>query len=64
MNAVRHHFSGHPSHLLGCGLAVVLFVMAAVLGLPVLAVLGGLFCATMMIGMVWMMVAMGTRQRR
>jgi hypothetical protein len=64
MNTVRHHFAGHPSHLLGCGGAIVLVVMAAVLGLPVLAVLGGLLCATMMIGMVWMMVAMGAKRHR
>jgi hypothetical protein len=64
MNAVRHHFADHPSHMLGCGVAIVLVVLAAVLGLPVLAMLGGLLCATMMIGMVWMMVAMGTKQRR
>jgi hypothetical protein len=38
--------------------------MAAILGLPVLAALGGLLCATMMIGMVWTMVAMGARHRR
>jgi hypothetical protein len=64
MNAVRHRFAGHPSHLLGCGVAIVLVAMAAILGLPVLAALGGLLCATMMIGMVWMMVAMGARHRR
>jgi hypothetical protein len=64
MNTVRHHLADHPSHLVGCGVAIVLVVMAAILGLPVLAMLGGLLCATMMIGMVWMMVAMGTKQRR
>jgi hypothetical protein len=64
MNTVRHHFADHRSHLLGCGVAVVLVVMAAVVGLPVLAVLGGLLCATMMIGMAWMMVAMGAKHRR
>jgi hypothetical protein len=64
MDAVRHYFAGHPSHMLGCVVAMVLVVTAAVLGLPVLAVLGGLLCATMMIGMVWMMVAMGARHRR
>jgi hypothetical protein len=64
MNAVRHHFVGHRSHLMGCGVGAVLVVIAAILGLPVLAALGGLLCATMMIGMVWMMVAMGARHRR
>jgi hypothetical protein len=38
--------------------------MAVIFGLPVLAVLGGLLCATMMIGMVWMMVAMGAKHHR
>ena len=64
MNAVRHHFADHRSHLLGCGVAAVLVVTAAILGFPVLAALGGLLCATMMIGMVWMMVAMGAKHRR
>jgi len=32
-------------------------------GTPVLALLGGLFCAAMMIGMVWMMVGMARHRR-
>jgi len=46
-----------------CGVAVVLVIAAVVLGAPVLALIGGLFCATMMIGMVWMMVGMARRHK-
>jgi hypothetical protein len=64
LHAIRQHFAGHRLHLVGCALAGILVVMAAVFGLPVLAVLGVLFCGAMMIGMVWMMVAMGAKHRR
>ena len=47
-----------------CAVAVVAVIAAVVLDAPVLALLGGLFCAAMMIGMVWMMVGMGARHRR
>jgi hypothetical protein len=64
LHSVRQHFTDHRSHLLGCAFAVLLVVAGGVLGLPVLAVLGGLLCATMMIGMVWMVVAMGAKHHR
>jgi hypothetical protein len=35
-----------------------------VLGVPALGIVGGLVCASMMIGMVWMMVSMGAKHRR
>ena len=47
-----------------CAVAVVAVIAAVVLDAPVLALLGGLFCAAMMVGMVWMMVGMAARRRR
>ena len=61
MRAVTEHFGQHPSHLLGCGIAVLLVVAAIVFSVPIFAVFGGLMCAAMMIGMVWMMFSMGSR---
>ena len=61
MRAVRDHFAQHTSHLLGCVGAGLLVVAAIVFDLPILAIVGALFCATMMIGMVWMMFAMGSK---
>jgi hypothetical protein len=61
MGAVRDHFAQHRSHLLGCVAAGVLVVAAIVFELPILAIFGALFCVAMMIGMVWMMVAMGAK---
>ena len=52
MNAVKDHFAQHPSHLLGCGLAGFLVVVAIVFSIPILAVFGSLMCGAMMIGMV------------
>jgi hypothetical protein len=64
LQAVRQHFADHRSHLAVCGFAVMLVVLAAVLGVPALGVVGGLVCASMMVGMVWMMVSMGAKHRR
>jgi hypothetical protein len=61
MRAVRDHFAGHTSHLLGCVAAGLLVVAAIVFELPILAIFGALFCAAMMIGMVWLMFAMGSK---
>jgi hypothetical protein len=61
MRAVRDHFAQHTSHLLGCVAAGLLVVAAVVFELPILAIFGALFCAAMMIGMVWMMFAMGSK---
>lgn len=50
------------SHLLGCGLAVLIVVIAVGffgLGLMLWAIVAGAFCAVMMIPMIWMMIAMG-----
>jgi hypothetical protein len=58
MNAVRAHFAEHRSHLVACGVAGLLVVVAVLFGLPVLAVFGALMCGAMMIGMVWMMFSM------
>jgi hypothetical protein len=56
------HLRHHAMHYL-CVLAVVAVTAALVLDAPVLALLGGLFCAAMMVGMAWMMVA-AARNRR
>ena len=59
----RHlHIGHHAMHYL-CAVAAVLVISAVVLGAPVLALLGGLFCAAMMIGMVWMMFGMAAKRR-
>ena len=63
MRAVTEHFAHHTSHLLGCGLAAVLVAVAVVFNLPVIGIVGGLICAAMMIGMVWMMVSMAAKRR-
>lgn len=50
------------SHLLGCGLAVLIVVIAVGffgLGLMLWTIVAGAFCAVMMISMIWMMIAMG-----
>jgi hypothetical protein len=64
MSALRSHFGQHRSHLVGCVAAGVLVVAAIVFELPVLAIFGALFCVAMMIGMVWMMVAMGSKHHQ
>lgn len=63
MSAVKDHFSSHPSHMVGCGVAALLVVVAIVFSLPALAVLGVVLCGAMMIGMVWMMVSMASKAR-
>ena len=57
------HVGHHAMHYL-CAVAVAAVIAAVVLDAPVLALLGGLFCAAMMVGMVWMMVGMAARRRR
>ena len=52
MSSMGAHFHRHPFHLLGCGVAALLVIAAVVLGAPLLAILGGLMCGVMMIGMV------------
>ena len=64
MSAVRNHFAHHPAHLVGCGVAALLVVVAIVLGVPILAGFGALMCAAMMVAMVWMMVSMGSKGHR
>jgi hypothetical protein len=59
--SITDHFAHHRSHLLGCVAAGALVLAAIVFELPVLAIFGALFCAAMMIGMVWMMYAMGSK---
>jgi hypothetical protein len=61
MSAVRDHFAQHTSHLWACVAAGVLVIGAIIFELPILAALGGLLCAAMMIGMVWMMVGMTSK---
>ena len=59
------HVGHHAMHYLCAAAAAAVAVIAAiVLDAPVLALVGGLFCAVMMLGMVWMMVGMATRHRR
>jgi len=57
------HVGHHAMHYL-CAAAAAAVIAAIVLDAPVLALVGGLFCAVMMLGMVWMMVGMATRHRR
>jgi hypothetical protein len=65
MNAIGKHLpSGHHAMHYLCGGAILLVIAAIALDAPVLALAGGLFCATMMIGMVWMMVGMAARRRK
>lgn len=64
MSAVKDHFSSHPPHLMGCGVAALLVVVAIVVSLPALAILGAVFCGVMMIGMVWMMFSMVSKAHR
>ena len=61
MNSLSNHFAHHRSHLWGCGVAALLVAAAIIFQLPALALFGGLFCAAMMIGMVWMMISMARR---
>jgi hypothetical protein len=49
--------------LLGCVAAGLLVIAAIVFGLPILAIFGALACGAMMIGMVWMMFAMGSKHQ-
>ena len=60
MNPIKEHFAHHRLHMLGCAAGCVAIIVAVAVGAPILALLGGLFCATMMIGMVWMMVTMAS----
>jgi hypothetical protein len=62
--AIRQHFSHHRLHMVGCGFAALLVVVAIVFSLPALAILGALMCGTMMIAMAWMMVGMTANHRR
>jgi hypothetical protein len=64
MRALPAHLSQHKLHALVCGVAVLLVIGAVVFGVPVFAALGGLMCAAMMIGMVWMMGAMRPGRHR
>jgi hypothetical protein len=63
MSAVKDHFSSHPSHMVGCGVAALLVAVAIVFNLTALAVLGAVLCGAMMIGMAWMMIAMVSKTR-
>jgi hypothetical protein len=56
------HVGHHAMHYL-CAVAALAVIAAIVFEAPVLALLGGLFCAAMMIGMVWMMVGMARHRR-
>ncbi len=58
MRAEQEHSVKRPTHLLACGAAGLLVVAAIVFSIPILAVVGALMCGAMMIGMVWMMLAM------
>lgn len=61
MSAIKEHFAHHRLHMIGCAAGCVAIIVAIVLGAPALAIAGGLLCATMMIGMVWMMLSMAHR---
>ena len=63
MAAIKEHFAHHKVHMLGCAAGCVAIVVAVIAGAPILAIAGGLFCATMMIGMIWMMVSMASSHR-
>jgi hypothetical protein len=62
--AVRQHFAEHRLHMAGCMFAAMLVIAAAVLGAPILAILGALMCGGMMLMMVWMMVGMAGKRRQ
>ena len=62
MTAIRHHFAEHRLHMVGCVAGGIALIVAIILGVPILGILGGLFCAVMMIGMVWMMFSMGSHR--
>ena len=50
------------SHLLVCGLVILAAALAVGffgLGVAGALIIGGAFCALMMVSMIWMMVAMG-----
>jgi hypothetical protein len=59
----KHIHVGHHWMHYACGLAVVAVIAAVAFDAPVFALLGGLFCAAMMVAMVWMMVAMARHRR-
>jgi hypothetical protein len=61
MSTMRTHLGHHYVHA-ACGVAALLVVAAIVFGIAPLAILGALFCGAMMIGMVWMMVAMAIKR--
>jgi hypothetical protein len=63
-HTVRPYFGDHRWHMVGCLVAVVLIATAVIVGAPVLAIAGALICGTMMVAMVWMMVAMVAKHRR
>ena len=63
-HAGRLHFAGHRWHMAGRLLAAVLIAMAVIVGAPFLAIAGVLICGTMMLAMMWMMVAMVAKHRR
>lgn len=59
-----HVFGRHMGwwHLLGCGLAVLIVVVAVGafgFGVTPWAIVAGAVCAVMMVSMIWMMIAMG-----
>jgi hypothetical protein len=60
----KHVNIGHHGMHYLCALAAVAVIAAIVLDAPVLALLGGLFCAAMMAGMGWMMIGMAAKRRR
>jgi hypothetical protein len=64
MRAVKDHFAQHTSHLLGCGAAALLVVVAIVVQVPILGLFAALVCGAMMVGMVWMMLTMAYKNRR
>jgi hypothetical protein len=64
VGADKDHFTQHTSHLLGCGAAAVLVVVAIVFQVPMLGLFAALLCGAMMVGMVWMMLTMASKNRR
>lgn len=58
MATIRAHLAGHRLHMAVCVVAIVLVVAAVAFGIPALALLAVLGCGVMMVGMLWMMVAM------
>ena len=58
---LAQHAHHHAMHAV-CGVAAIAVVAAIVFGVPLLGLVAVLFCGTMMVAMVWMMVGMAVKR--